>query len=231
MGSPSLPFHTYQLTMDSRGNVGSFEDPLLDHSPILGGHLDSKVTACFISTCEAMKGGAQRKGWKYEMVIVAAIHCDHSDSTSMYWYKLILAHLTWTTYMKFLFWHVLTLKIFWKGALAHCIWHLSSFVWGLVIYFLDPPLLDMDFTQLASMAELELSERGLTRIFEKLIANRLVLPNVWFRPFLQNDTWPKTEQLLDNALWEMELWDFARWQDVQDVIAKMNLRLFGIFSL
>lgn len=81
------------------------------------------------------------------------------------------------------------------------------------------------------MAELELSERGLTRIFEKLIANRLVLPNVWFRPFLQNDTWPKTEQLLDNALWEMELWDFARWQDVQDVIAKMNLRLFGIFSL
>jgi len=69
-----------------------------------------------------------------------------------------------------------------------------------VIYFLDPPLLDMDFTQLASMAELELSERGLTRIFEKLIANRLVLPNVWFRPFLQNDTWPKTEQLLDNAL-------------------------------
>lgn len=90
VGSPSLPFHTYQLTMDSRGNVGSFEDPLLDHSPILGGHLDSKVTACFISTCEAMKGEAQRKGWKYEMVIVAAIHCDHSDSTSMYWYKLIL---------------------------------------------------------------------------------------------------------------------------------------------
>lgn len=84
VGSPSLPFHTYQLTMDSRGNVGSFEDPLLDHSPILGGHLDSKVTACFISTCEAMKGEAQRKGWKYEMVIVAAIHCDHSDSTSMY---------------------------------------------------------------------------------------------------------------------------------------------------
>ena len=28
---------------------------------------------------------------------------------------------------------------------------------GLVIYFLDPPVLDLDFTQLASMAELELS--------------------------------------------------------------------------
>ena len=34
-------------------------------------------------------------------------------------------------------------------------------------------------------------ERGLTRIFEKLIANRLVLPNVWFRPFLKDDAWQR----------------------------------------
>lgn len=73
----------------------------------------------------------------------------------------------------------------------------SPILGGLVIYFLDPPLLDMDFTQLASMAELELSERGLTRIFEKLIANRLVLPNVWFRPFLQNEDIVDTATLRD----------------------------------
>ena len=58
-------FPQYQLTMNSR-EVGSFEDPLLDHSPILGGHLDSNVaTSCFILRGEVIKGEkAQRKGWK-----------------------------------------------------------------------------------------------------------------------------------------------------------------------
>lgn len=73
----------------------------------------------------------------------------------------------------------------------------SPILGGLVIYFLDPPVLDLDFTQLASMAELELSERGLTRIFEKLIANRLVLPNVWFRPFLKDEDIVDTATLRD----------------------------------
>lgn len=66
-----------------------------------------------------------------------------------------------------------------------------------MIYFLDPPVLDLDFTQLAEMAELGFTEGSLTRIIENLIANRLVLPNVWFRPFLQNEEIVDTATLRD----------------------------------
>lgn len=66
-----------------------------------------------------------------------------------------------------------------------------------MIYFLDPPVLDLDFTQLAEMAELGFTEGRLTRIIENLIANRLVLPNVWFRPFLQNEEIVDTATLRD----------------------------------
>ena len=31
----------------------------------------------------------------------------------------------------------------------------------------------------------------ITNLLEKLIARRLVLPNVWFRPFLKDDAMPK----------------------------------------
>lgn len=42
------------------GTVASFEDPLLDHSPILGGHLDSKVAACFIFDPWAGRDGSMK---------------------------------------------------------------------------------------------------------------------------------------------------------------------------
>lgn len=74
---------------------------------------------------------------------------------------------------------------------------MSPIIGGLVIYFLDPPVLDFDFTQLAEMAELGFTEGRLTRIIENLIANRLVLPNVWFRPFLQNEEIVDTATLRD----------------------------------
>lgn len=70
----------------------------------------------------------------------------------------------------------------------------SPILGGLVIYFLDPPVLDLHFTKLAELAsELDFSERMITNLLEKLIARRLVLPNVWFRPFL------KDEEVVDTA--------------------------------
>ncbi len=103
--SPSLPFH-YINSRWILGNV-SFEDPLLDHSPILGGHLDSNVaTSCFILRGEDIKGEKdQRKGWK--MMEVWDGNCSSNSLWSLWFNVNVLihidprylsAHLTWTTY-------------------------------------------------------------------------------------------------------------------------------------
>jgi len=73
----------------------------------------------------------------------------------------------------------------------------SPILGGLVIYFLDPPKMDLNFTQLANLAETEFTAGRLTQIVEKLVAQRLVLPNVWFKPFLQNEDIVDTATLRD----------------------------------